>query len=430
VAEPGIAQPVTSCSTITTSWRPIPARLEAPLGLGDAKEPPSHHAARLPCHRHFGSVRKLPSGRYPASYWHQALRHIADQTFDTKADAQSWLSEVETEIRRGRWVNPTAGRVVYGNYVDDWLAQRRDIRPCNHELYEGTPARAGGADDSRRGRSDPGQPVRGQGCRPGARSREEGSRPRSSSAGARCSGRTSPTPAGAPSPFRPSSPPSTTTWPPTSTRSRTPWSSPETKVRPAPPSTGPTSSGRPPTGPARPNSTCTTFAAWPGVDLHFPDGGTWVERELYELLMGPQPDNPSRSAQVAAAEAAAVGLQLVHVQQQALDVVFLDIAAVVHFLRKVPWTVPDFTVQRYYDRLAALHAQLDRDGRFLCHSQRYLIELPAAMIKDSPRCSRERSMRSARDKCHQRPGGGLQHPLSLPPGRRSGTGTRGVVGAR
>ena len=85
--------------------------------------------------RHFGSVRKLPSGRYQASYWHLAERHTADRTFDTKADAQSWLSELETEIRRGRWINPSSGRLLFGAYVDDWLTQRYDIRPRTRELY-------------------------------------------------------------------------------------------------------------------------------------------------------------------------------------------------------------------------------------------------------------------------------------------------------
>lgn len=85
--------------------------------------------------RHFGSVRRLPSGRYQASYWHLAERHTADQTFETKADAQSWLSEVETEIRRGRWINPSSGRLLFGAYVDDWLTQRYDIRPRTRELY-------------------------------------------------------------------------------------------------------------------------------------------------------------------------------------------------------------------------------------------------------------------------------------------------------
>jgi hypothetical protein len=46
----------------------------------------------------------------------------------------------------------------------------------------------------------------------------------------------------------------------------------------------------------------------------------------------------------------------------------------VHFLRKVVWTVPDFTVERYRERLCALHELIERDGRFVAHSQRYLIE--------------------------------------------------------
>jgi hypothetical protein len=41
--------------------------------------------------RHFGSVRKLPSGRYQASYWHEGERHAASHTFTAKAAAQAWL---------------------------------------------------------------------------------------------------------------------------------------------------------------------------------------------------------------------------------------------------------------------------------------------------------------------------------------------------
>jgi hypothetical protein len=37
--------------------------------------------------RHFGSVRRLPSGRWQASYWWEGSRHIAARTLRTKADA-------------------------------------------------------------------------------------------------------------------------------------------------------------------------------------------------------------------------------------------------------------------------------------------------------------------------------------------------------
>jgi integrase len=85
--------------------------------------------------RHFGSVRRLPSARYQATYWHLAVRHTAEQTFETKAEALAWLSSVETDIRRGRWIDPDAGKVLFGKYVDDWMTQRYDIRPRTRELY-------------------------------------------------------------------------------------------------------------------------------------------------------------------------------------------------------------------------------------------------------------------------------------------------------
>ena len=53
---------------------------------------------------------------------------------------------------------------------------------------------------------------------------------------------------------------------------------------------------------------------------------------------------------------------------------FFDVGAVVFFLRKVIWTVPGFTVDAYRDRLRELHDQLRRDGVFVAHSTRTLIE--------------------------------------------------------
>ena len=53
---------------------------------------------------------------------------------------------------------------------------------------------------------------------------------------------------------------------------------------------------------------------------------------------------------------------------------FDDIGAVVYFLRLVIWIVPGFTVERYRDRLRALHEQIQRDGPFVAHASRFLIE--------------------------------------------------------
>lgn len=68
------------------------------------------------------------------------------------------------------------------------------------------------------------------------------------------------------------------------------------------------------------------------------------------------------------------GLVVVDLRQEALRTVFYDVAAVVHFLRKVIWIVPGFTVDRYRDRLAELHGRIQTEGPFVAHAQRFLIE--------------------------------------------------------
>jgi hypothetical protein len=49
--------------------------------------------------------------------------------------------------------------------------------------------------------------------------------------------------------------------------------------------------------------------------------------------------------------------------------VFYDVGAVVHFLRKVPRTVPGFTVDGYADQLARMHRRIRSRGPFVSHAQ-------------------------------------------------------------
>ena len=86
--------------------------------------------------RHFGNVRRLPSGLYQASYWHDGRRHIAPQTFTQRADANAFLDAASAGIRRGEWIDPEFGRIFFERYADLWLAQRTDIRPRTREQYE------------------------------------------------------------------------------------------------------------------------------------------------------------------------------------------------------------------------------------------------------------------------------------------------------
>ena len=95
-------------------------------------------------------------------------------------------------------------------------------------------------------------------------------------------------------------------------------------------------------------------------------------------MMGPQPVSEVRSAGRATREANAAGLEVSDLREETLRVEFHDIGAVVYFLRKVIWTVPDFTVARYLDRLARMHEQIRNQGSFISHAQRFLIEVRKA----------------------------------------------------
>jgi len=125
-----------------------------------------------------------------------------------------------------------------------------------------------------------------------------------------------------------------------------------------------------------------TTVLWPEIARVLKPGGRYLSqqigigsnRELYEFLMGPLPHPPGNGTERALRELTAVGLVAEDVRHESLEVRFDDIAAVVVFLRKVVWTVPDFSVQRYRARLADLHEQIQRAGPFVSHSQRVLVE--------------------------------------------------------
>ena len=77
----------------------------------------------MPARRRFGSVRRLPSGRWQARYWDAADNRItAPTTFATKTDAQRWLSAAETDMARG--VGAGADAYVTKPFSTRELAQR------------------------------------------------------------------------------------------------------------------------------------------------------------------------------------------------------------------------------------------------------------------------------------------------------------------
>ncbi|MGW1270046.1 methyltransferase domain-containing protein [Streptomyces sp. NPDC002491] len=123
---------------------------------------------------------------------------------------------------------------------------------------------------------------------------------------------------------------------------------------------------------------------WHEIARVLQPGGTYFAQhvgprsvfELVEHFLGPQPQAVSgdRHPDRERAGAEAAGLEVVDLRAERLRVEFHDIAAVVHFLRKVVWMVPGFTVSAYLPRLRDLHEQIEADGPFVAHSTRHLVE--------------------------------------------------------
>ncbi|MFJ9913400.1 tyrosine-type recombinase/integrase [Actinacidiphila glaucinigra] len=74
--------------------------------------------------RRFGSVRKLPSGRFQARYrGPDGLMRTADKTFASQTDADRWLVKQEAKILDGDWQNPDV-KIAFGDYAETWFKDR------------------------------------------------------------------------------------------------------------------------------------------------------------------------------------------------------------------------------------------------------------------------------------------------------------------
>ena len=74
--------------------------------------------------RTFGTVRRLPSGRWQARYPDARGSMLpAPITFRTKGDAHRFLASVEADQARGLLVDPRAGLVTLATWSEQWLAR-------------------------------------------------------------------------------------------------------------------------------------------------------------------------------------------------------------------------------------------------------------------------------------------------------------------
>ncbi|MFD8799422.1 class I SAM-dependent methyltransferase [Streptomyces atroolivaceus] len=126
-------------------------------------------------------------------------------------------------------------------------------------------------------------------------------------------------------------------------------------------------------------------AWWDEIARVLAPGGTYFSQqvgpesvfELVEYFLGPRApeERGARDPRRARDDAEAAGLEVTDLRAERLRIEFLDIGAVVYFLRKVIWMVPGFTVGAYLPQLRSLHREIEEKGPFVAHSSRFLIEV-------------------------------------------------------
>ncbi|MEU7717845.1 methyltransferase domain-containing protein [Streptomyces tibetensis] len=128
--------------------------------------------------------------------------------------------------------------------------------------------------------------------------------------------------------------------------------------------------------PVRPQWDETARVLRPGGTYFAQHVGPGSVFELVEHFLGPQPDDvrSARHPDRERADAEAAGLDVVGLRAERLRMEFHDIGAVVHFLRKVVWMVPGFTVEAYEPQLRELHERMQAEGPFVAHSTRHLFD--------------------------------------------------------
>ncbi len=84
--------------------------------------------------REFGGIRRRANGKWQATYAVNGKNYSAG-VFSSKGRASAELAAIETRLRERTWVEPSAGRMGFGDYAEGWLRNRTDLRPRSRDQY-------------------------------------------------------------------------------------------------------------------------------------------------------------------------------------------------------------------------------------------------------------------------------------------------------
>lgn len=72
-------------------------------------------------------------------------------------------------------------------------------------------------------------------------------------------------------------------------------------------------------------------------------------------------------------ELQAVGGHIVEQKEERPITRFFDVGAIVYYLKAIPWQIPDFSVEKYFEKLIAIHNTIQEQGYIDVHNHRFFI---------------------------------------------------------
>src|SRR3954463_16078781 len=81
------------------------------------------------------NLSRRPNGRWRVRY-RGPDRAERSRHFDRKVDADRWGRAQVADIDRGQWTDPALGRITVGEYAEEWMRGKVNIRPSTRATYD------------------------------------------------------------------------------------------------------------------------------------------------------------------------------------------------------------------------------------------------------------------------------------------------------
>lgn len=98
----------------------------------------------------------------------------------------------------------------------------------------------------------------------------------------------------------------------------------------------------------------------PGCQFITQQVGDQTNRRLHELLG--HVEQHVWNLDYAIRELQSAGWRIIIQQEEFFPTRYYDVGAIVYYLKAIPWEIPDFSVEKYFDKLIEIHALIQREG--------------------------------------------------------------------